>query len=79
LLRTIKEQGKTIIVVHHDLHTARDYFGWLVMLNASLIASGPVAQVFTDELLRNTYSGKLTVLSQVGDALREHNFPVREK
>jgi len=79
LLRSIKEQGKTIVVVHHDLHTARDYFGWLVLLNASLIASGPTTQVFTDELLRNTYSGKLTVLSQVGDALREHNFPVREK
>jgi manganese/zinc/iron transport system ATP- binding protein len=61
------------------LHTAGDYFGWLVLLNASLIASGPTTQVFTDDLLRNTYSGKLTVLSQVGDVLREHNFPVREK
>jgi manganese/zinc/iron transport system ATP- binding protein len=51
----------------------------LVLINASLIASGPTENVFTDELLRNTYSGKLTVLSQVGDVMREQNFPVREK
>lgn len=79
MLRIMKSQGKTIVVVHHDLHTAREYFDWLVLLNASLIASGPIEQVFTDELLRSTYSGKLTVLSQVGDQLRERNFPVRER
>ena len=79
LLRKMKSEGKTIVVVHHDLHTAREYFDWLVLLNASLIACGPVEDVFTDELLKVTYSGKLTVLSQVGDQLRERNFPVREK
>jgi manganese/zinc/iron transport system ATP- binding protein len=78
MLRRMKAAGKTIVVVHHDLHTAPEYFDWLVLLNASLIASGPLAEVFTDELLKVTYSGKLTVLSQVGDQLRERNFPVRE-
>jgi manganese/zinc/iron transport system ATP- binding protein len=72
-------QGKTIVVVHHDLHTAREYFDWIVLLNASLIGVGPIDEVFTDDLLKTTYSGKLTVLSQVGDQLREKNFPVREK
>jgi manganese/zinc/iron transport system ATP- binding protein len=79
LLREMKSQGKTIVVVHHDLHTAREYFDWIVLLNASLIGVGPIDEVFTDELLKTTYSGKLTVLSQVGDQLREKNFPVREK
>ena len=78
LLQQMKKEGKTIVVVHHDLHTAKEYFDWLVLLNASLIASGPTADVFTEELLKSTYSGKLTVLSQVGDQLRERNFPVRE-
>ncbi|HPH83692.1 MAG TPA: metal ABC transporter ATP-binding protein [Flavobacteriales bacterium] len=78
MLRRMRAAGKTIVVVHHDLHTAPEYFDWLVLLNASLIASGPLAEVFTDELLKVTYSGKLTVLSQVGDQLRERNFPVRE-
>ena len=79
MLRSLRDQGKTLIVVHHDLHTARDYFDWIVLLNASLIGVGPLDEIFTDEKLRTTYSGKLTVLSQVGDRLREKNFPVREK
>jgi manganese/zinc/iron transport system ATP- binding protein len=79
MLRTLKKEGKTVVVVHHDLHTAREYFDWIVLLNASLIGAGPLEEVFTEEKLRTTYSGKLTVLSQVGDQLREKNFPVREK
>ncbi|MEX1188449.1 MAG: metal ABC transporter ATP-binding protein [Bacteroidia bacterium] len=79
MLRLLRDQGKSLIVVHHDLHTAREYFDWLVLLNASLIGVGPLEEVFTDEKLKTTYSGKLTVLSQVGDQLREKNFPVREK
>lgn len=78
LLVRMKRAGKTVVVVHHDLQTARHYFDWLVLLNTSLVASGPSEQVFTDELLRSTYSGKLTVLSRVGDQLRDRNFPVRE-
>jgi len=79
LLGQMKSAGKTIVVVHHDLQSARLYFDWLVLLNTSLVASGPTEQVFTDELLRATYSGKLTVLSKVGDQLRARNFPVREQ
>jgi manganese/zinc/iron transport system ATP- binding protein len=78
LLREMISAGKTIVVIHHDLHSARDYFDWLVLLNTSLVASGPVQEVFTDDLLRAAYSGKLTVLSKVGDQLRDRNFPVRE-
>lgn len=78
MIRKLRDQGKTIVVVHHDLHTAKEYFDWIVLLNASLLGAGPLDEVFTDERLRATYSGKLTVLSQVGDQLREKNFPVRE-
>lgn len=79
MLRSLIKDGKTVVVVHHDLHTASEYFDWIVLLNASLIGVGPIEEVFTQEKLRTTYSGKLTVLSQVGDQLREKNFPVREK
>ena len=78
MIRAMRDEGKTIVVVHHDLHTAPEYFTWLVLINASLIGAGPLSEVFTDEKLRATYSGKLTILSQVGDKLREKNFPVRE-
>lgn len=65
LLQDLKEKGKTILVVHHDLTTAREYFDRLVLLNMRVVSSGPTDQVFTTELLQKTYGGKLTLLSDV--------------
>lgn len=78
LLRTMRDQGKTVIVVHHDLQSAADYFDWVVLLNMRLVGSGPTEKVLTQELLEQTYGGKLTVLSKVGDLLRNQEFPSRE-
>ncbi|WP_299821542.1 metal ABC transporter ATP-binding protein [uncultured Pontibacter sp.] len=79
LLRTMRDQGKTVIVVHHDLQSAADYFDWVVLLNMRLVASGPTEKVLTQQLLEQTYGGKLTVLSKVGELLRKQEFPSREK
>jgi len=65
LLKEWREKGKTILVVHHDLTTARDYYDRLVLLNMRVVASGPTADVFTMELLQKTYGGRLTILSDV--------------
>ena len=70
LLQELKASGKTVIVVHHDLETVREYFDWVVLLNMRLLASGPVETTFTRENLQKTYGGKLTVLSDVADAVR---------
>jgi manganese/zinc/iron transport system ATP- binding protein len=55
LLKKLKEQGKTIIVVHHDLQTVREYFDWVVLINISVVASGNVSEVFNEENLARTY------------------------
>lgn len=65
LLQELKRQGKTILVVHHDLTTAREYFDRLVLLNMRVVASGPTDEVFTVDLLQKTYGGRLTLLSDV--------------
>ncbi|WP_117237075.1 metal ABC transporter ATP-binding protein [Thermus sediminis] len=57
LLQGLRDQGKTVAVVHHDLQTVPIYFDWVLLLNVRPIAFGPVAQVFTEENLRATYSG----------------------
>ena len=79
LMKTMSKQGKTVIVVHHDLQSAQEYFDWAVLLNLRLIANGPVDQVMTRELLQETYGGKLTLLAEVGDLLTRKEFPSRER
>ena len=70
LMRGLKSQGKTIIVVHHDLHTVPEYFDHLVLLNQVLVAAGPMESVFTKDNLQRTYGGRLTLLDEVGEAMR---------
>ena len=65
LLRDLKARGKTLIVVHHDLATAREYFDKLLLLNMRLVAYGEVEKTFIPELLQKTYGGRLTILSEV--------------
>ena len=78
LIRKMSEAGKTIIIVHHDLQSASQYFDWVILVNMRLIASGPVSEVFTQELLQKTYGGKLNILSKVGELLAKQQFPSRE-
>ena len=62
LLRELRSRGKTVLVVHHDLQTVPEYFDQVMLLNVRRIASGPVADVFTDDNLRLTYGGRVAFL-----------------
>jgi manganese/zinc/iron transport system ATP- binding protein len=77
LLKDLKEKGKTVIVVHHDLQTAPDYFDWLILLNQRLVASAPIKDSFTQKLLAEAYGGKLTLLSQLSTYLEKEDIPNR--
>jgi ABC-type Mn2+/Zn2+ transport system ATPase subunit len=63
LLAQSKEQGKTVLVVHHDLETAAEFFDQVIIVNRRLFAYGPPRQVMTPELLVEVYGGKLRNLS----------------
>lgn len=54
-LDRLSEQGKTIVAVHHDLHTAPRYFDEVILLNKRLIAQGPVDDVLRDDILKKAY------------------------
>ncbi|HEX5044687.1 MAG TPA: metal ABC transporter ATP-binding protein [Candidatus Polarisedimenticolaceae bacterium] len=71
LLRELRNSGRTVVAVHHDLQTVPEYFDWVVLLNLRLIAAGPIAETFTAENLHKTYGGRLTLLSQAARALLE--------
>lgn len=65
LLKELKEQGKTVVVVHHDLQTVPDYFDWVTLINLQVISSGPVDEVFHEENLKKTYHNSGTLLRSV--------------
>lgn len=69
LLRRLRDQGRTVLVVHHDLPTVASYFDEVVLLNMRIVAAGPVEQVFTPENLQKTYGGRLTLLDEAAQAL----------
>ncbi|MEM7550420.1 MAG: metal ABC transporter ATP-binding protein [Bacteroidota bacterium] len=79
ILREMSAQKKTVIVVHHDLQSVESYFKWVLLINLRLIASGPTEEVFGQELLQETYGGKLTLLSDVGNLMKKGRLPQREK
>lgn len=67
LLQKLRQEGKTLFVVHHDLNSVESYFDWLIVLNMRLVASGPLETSFTPHVLNAAY-GKSYAL--FGEALR---------
>ncbi|NRA98766.1 MAG: metal ABC transporter ATP-binding protein [Rhodobacteraceae bacterium] len=59
VLKDLQARGKTVIAVHHDLATVRDYFDHVFLMNVRKIAEGPVDQAFTTDTLHATYGGRL--------------------
>jgi manganese/zinc/iron transport system ATP- binding protein len=84
LLQELRKEGKTVVVVHHDLQTVSEYFDWVSLLNIRRIASGPVEEVFNEKNLRQTYGGRVAFIRNGGqeedghvpDAEAEGQVPV---
>jgi manganese/zinc/iron transport system ATP- binding protein len=70
VLRSMRDQGRTVVAVHHDLSTVHDYFDHVLLLNVRLVAAGPVDTVFTRENLHATYGGRLTLIDQAAESIR---------
>lgn len=70
LMKELKDEGKTIIVVHHDLGKVVEYFDKLIMLNQRLVAYGNTNEIFTPELVNMTYGGRLTILQKTEEFIK---------
>ena len=66
LLRGLQEAGKTVIVTTHDLSCVAERFDLALLLNRRLVAFGRPEEVFTSQLLNETYQSHLMLL-KVGD------------
>ncbi|MBO9445749.1 metal ABC transporter ATP-binding protein [Ruegeria sp. R14_0] len=71
VLKSLKQDGKTVVVVHHDLATVTDYFDHVFLINTRKVAEGPVADAFTAETLQSAYGGRLATaqIDQISRAL----------
>jgi manganese/zinc/iron transport system ATP- binding protein len=63
LLSTLRAEGKTMLIVHHDLTTVKSYFDWLILLNSCLIGCGPVSEVFNENNLKKAYGNSAYLLN----------------
>jgi manganese/zinc/iron transport system ATP- binding protein len=67
LLQKEKTQGKTILIVHHDLGSVEEYFDWVLLLNTRLHALGPVEKMFTREMLAKAFGKNQSLFSEAAD------------
>ena len=76
LMQSLRSTGKTVFVVHHDLQTVAEYFDYVILLNMRLIACGPTEVTFSTKNLQATYGGRLTILDEAAEAIRQRD-PLR--
>jgi manganese/zinc/iron transport system ATP- binding protein len=69
VLADLEAAGSLVVVVHHDLRTAAEWFDRVALVDRRLVAAGPAAAVLTPENLRRTYAGQLDVLDEIGRAV----------
>ncbi|MBM9593047.1 metal ABC transporter ATP-binding protein [Roseitranquillus sediminis] len=62
VLKALRDEGRTVVAVHHDLSTVADYFDRVALMNVRVITEGPVADAFTREALQEAYGGRLATV-----------------
>ena len=58
ILKKLRDEGKTVIVVHHDLQTVEEYFDYITFINVAVISSGKVKEIFNRENIEKTYKNR---------------------
>lgn len=66
VLRKLSAQGKTLLVVHHDLATVKDYFDQVILINQRLVAYGDTETTFVKENISKAYGAQHTILLEAG-------------
>lgn len=61
ILQDLKSQGKTILIVHHDLSKVREYFDDIIILNRELISYGSVRDSFNQKYLKAAYGDNIFI------------------
>ena len=71
VLAGLRDAGRLVVVVHHDLRTAAEWFDRVALVDMRLVAAGPTADVLTPANLSRTYSGRIELLEELGRAVAQ--------
>lgn len=66
ILKDLRDAGKTIFVVHHDLSKVESYFDDVVLINKELYGAGPVKSVFQSDKVEECFNMKIAITGTVG-------------
>lgn len=66
ILKDLRDSGKTIFVVHHDLTKVQEYFNELILINKELYGAGPVTDVFKEDIMGKAYNAKFSLSGNLG-------------
>jgi len=68
---SLKQAGKSVVVVHRGRATVTEYFDHVFLINTRKVAEGPVAEAFTADTLQAAYGGRLATaqIDQISQAL----------
>lgn len=62
LFEELREQGKTLLIATHDLTCVAECFDAALLLNRRVVAYGPPAKVFSEDLLNEAYGSHMMLL-----------------
>jgi manganese/zinc/iron transport system ATP- binding protein len=71
IMQSLRDQGKTLFVVHHDLSTVERVFDWAILLNMGLIGCGTIQEVFIPEMIQKTFGRESALLDEVARLSKE--------
>lgn len=78
LLKQKVEEGKTVICVHHDLKSAKNYFDWTLFLNKHVVANGPSDSTFNEATLNATYNQTYNILEAISEKVESDGFSIKQ-
>src|SRR5690625_4774062 len=67
VLKRLRDEGRSVFVVHHDLSKVDDYFNELILINRELIETGTVQNVIRPETITKAYKNDLKLFGKMGD------------
>ncbi|MDA8773538.1 metal ABC transporter ATP-binding protein [Chlamydiia bacterium] len=65
VLSKIKRDGKTAIIINHDIQMVRALYDWVVMINAVHVCSGPSSEVLTDDNIKRMYKARASLIESI--------------